>query len=237
MKRQVVSSAALQSSIFRWWENCGEPVIRRALAGTLEDAADVYASDAVNQDAFIITPSDRRAVLRSFALIGRFWDINMLSLEKPTIKEASNIPFTTSNAKQIRTSGLPPFTAVATIRYTFSQRLKSLSWLPWLSHYHGFIRLYLQKRSSKPCHNNDWKIVHHDDRILLTRNGYDKDCIATTTTLTDVLDSILFFQHFRIAHGRVVHKLALSKNSSFGISVLLRNNSTAIDLDDPIGLL
>lgn len=211
MKRPQ-SPDAVHSSILRWWERRGKAVVMEALQGTKnnirqDDFRAVYAAHAIYQDAFIVTPPNRRAVLQSFALIHRFWDIQVKHLGSPLY----------SKNNDALAEADPTTEAIVQVPYTLEQRLKLGTWLPW-STYRGYIQLHLAEQNNCKLEDDtaknltswkdDWKIVKHDDRTLLP---WSNEKFSTVVALTDVLGYIPFFQYFRIAHGKIVHMLANHK--------------------------
>lgn len=223
MKRHLIRHSVLQ-----WWEHRGEKALRQSMQGFYGQLApntsflpQAYAPNSIYEDAFIVTPPDRKALIQSFLLIGRFWDIQIVSLERPSIKGERHA------TKEKMTD-----TATIHVEYTVSQRLKLLRCLPpslFQHTYDGYVRLQLQNEASHknaPIMDN-WEILRHEDYIFLPwKSAVPGE--EHRTTLTEMTSYTPFFHHFRIAHGKLVHKWAemqwiYSMNSSpvLGLSSIL----------------
>jgi len=216
-----------------WWQQNGG-IVEHLLSGgsfqnnsavSLKRFQNTYRKDAIYEDLFVVAKG-RNALRQSFALIGSFWEIQLISVGPPTLV-VTNTDTNTTTKSTTTSSLLESYTSQRLLRvpYVIQQRPKYLPIVPWYS-YQGWINLTLVlddnsfSNESKNKTTSSWKIRHHDDRVAVTSwmtqhsDHYNGNDVLTLVRSIPILGSI--FQSFRLQHGYVVEYFAQQKYQQSG---------------------
>ena len=230
-----------------WWESHGNGVrnllesgTNRSDVGIINDHAKLskaqfertYASDAIYQDLFIDSPPCRKTLELSFALINRFWSIQIIKWNPPILMSTledykSVLESDSSNEVSKSLSGSlflrVPYTAkqrprLFLIPTSFWNKFPDLKEIVSFQ-YEGWIDLHIRPTAvsidSSPDGSSSWKVYRHDDRVrvdppnfLVPRLQQVNSKAGGTIDALTVVQSIplisTMFQWFRRAHGEVV---------------------------------